>query len=68
MTQITGREVWWVLLYWFLPFFWAIDIALVFGKSIIFGILTFLFGIPLLILGFGDAEYQGPIMKGKDFY
>lgn len=68
-TQIAGRESWWTLLYWVFPPFWFIDLALIFGKTILYGILTVVFsGIPLLILAFGDAEYQGPVMKGKGFY
>ena len=51
-TQITGREAWWTLLYWILPILWFIDLGLVFGRSIIFGVITFLIsGIPLLFLG-----------------
>lgn len=67
MLQIVGREIWW-LVFLFIPglnFIWAVvislDIAKSFGKEIVWGlgliILPFIF-YPLL--GFGDAQYQGP--------
>jgi hypothetical protein len=71
ITQITGREVWWMALYIFIPFtviFAMIDLAISFGKSMVYGIVMGLIGIPLLLLGFGDAQYAGPVMKGKAFY
>lgn len=66
--QIAGRPGWWLLLF-FIPFvnivislLVAIDIAKSFGKDALYGvILLWLFGaIGYLILGFGDAQYQGP--------
>ena len=71
ITQITGREIWWLALYIFIPFtiiFAMIDLALSFGKSMVYGIVMGLIGIPLLMLGFGDDQYVGPVMKGKAFY
>lgn len=67
MCKIAGRPGWWVILL-LIPYlnliFWIIlmvDLAKSFGKSIAFAVgmilLSFIF-IP--ILGFGDAEYQGP--------
>jgi|TARA_R110002094_G_scaffold87666_2_gene91184 Family of unknown function (DUF5684) len=67
MCKIAGRPGWWVVLL-LIPYinfiFWIIvmlDLAKSFGKSIGFAVgmilLSFIF-IP--ILGFGDAEYQGP--------
>ena len=67
MCKIAGRPGWWVILM-LIPYinfiFWIIvmlDLAKSFGKSIGFAVgmilLSFIF-IP--ILGFGDAEYQGP--------
>jgi hypothetical protein len=71
ITQITGREIWWLALYIFVPFtviFAMIDLALSFGKSMVYGIVMGLIGIPLLLLGFGDDKYVGPVMQGKAFY
>ena len=71
ITQITGREIWWLALYIFLPFtviFAMIDLAMSFGKSMVYGIVMGLIGIPLLMLGFGDDQYVGPVMQGKTFY
>ncbi len=67
LLEIVGRPLWWVLLF-FIPivnFIVAIivyiDLAKSFGKSAAFGIgLLFLGIIFFPILGFGDAEYQGP--------
>ena len=67
LLEIVGRPLWWVLLF-FIPivnFIVAIivyiDLAKSFGKSAAFGIgLLFLGIIFYPILGFGDAEYQGP--------
>lgn len=67
MCKIAGRPGWWVILL-LIPYlnliFWIIlmvDLAKSFGKGIGFAVgmilLSFIF-IP--ILGFGDAEYQGP--------
>ncbi len=67
LLEIVGRPLWSVLLF-FIPivnFIVAIivyiDLAKSFGKSAAFGIgLLFLGIIFYPILGFGDAEYQGP--------
>ena len=65
--KIIGRPGWWLLLL-MLPFvsiiFWfivAIDLAKSFGKGTGFGIGIALLGFIFIpILGFGDAQYQGP--------
>ena len=68
LLKIAGRPGWWLLLY-FIPFVnliihfvVAIDVAKSFSKDTLYGIilLGFLASIGYLILGFGDAEYQGP--------
>jgi len=68
MLKIVGRPGWWLILF-FIPFanvivyfILAIDVAKSFGKDALYGIilLGFLSYIGYLILGFGDAEYQGP--------
>jgi hypothetical protein len=68
MTKIIGRPWWWLLLL-FIPIvnivvsiIMAIDLAQSFGKDATYGvILLWLFSIiGYLILGYGDAEYQGP--------
>lgn len=65
MLEIAGRPLWWVILL-LIPcvnlivgIILFIDIAKSFGKGAGVGILM-LFGIGWLILGFGDATYQGP--------
>jgi hypothetical protein len=68
LIQIAGRPLWWIILM-FIPcvslLVYAavcIDIAKSFGKGAGFGIgLCLLSPIFFPILGFGDAEYQGPI-------
>ena len=73
LTKIIGRPGWWVILF-FIPFvnlivsiIVAIDLAKSFGKDTAYGILLlWLFSIiGFLILGFGDAEYQGPAALQK---
>ncbi len=67
LMQIVGRPGWWLILF-FIPIvsfivyiIVYIDLAKSFGKSAAFGIgLLFLNIIFLPILGFGDAQYQGP--------
>ncbi|HIP70012.1 MAG TPA: signal peptidase I [Anaerolineae bacterium] len=68
MLKIVGRPGWWLILF-FIPFanvivyfILAIDVAKSFGKDALYGIilLGFLSYIGYLILGFGDAVYQGP--------
>ncbi len=68
LLKIAGRPGWWLILLliplvnvivWLLV---TIDLAHSFGKSTAWGvILLFLLnGLGLLILGFSDAQYQGP--------
>ena len=65
--KIVGRPGWWVILM-LIPFvnfiiaiILCIDLAKSFGKGVGFGIGIILLGIVFLpILGFGDAQYQGP--------
>ena len=67
MLKIVGRPWWWLVLM-FIPFVnfviaivVAIDMARSFGKGVGFGIgLILLTPIFYMILGFGDARYQGP--------
>ena len=67
LLQIVGRPIWWILLC-LIPivnivviFIVYIDLAKSFGKDVGFGIgLALLGAIFYPILGFGDAEYQGP--------
>jgi len=67
LLKIVGRPVWWILLL-FIPLVNIIiavivyvDLAKSFGKSTGFGIGLLLLGIIFFpILGFGDAEYEGP--------
>ena len=62
LTQICGRPAWWIVLYFITGIgglINAFDLALSFGKGLGWGVLN-LFGIGYLLLGFGDAEYQGP--------
>jgi hypothetical protein len=68
LLEIIGRPGWWLILF-FIPFvnfiiaiIVSIDLAKSFGKSAAYGIvLLFFFNvIGYLMLGFGDAKYQGP--------
>ena len=67
LCKIAGRPGWWLLLM-LIPLvnfvIWIIvslDVAKNFGKGAGFGIgIAFLSFIFLPILGFGDAQYQGP--------
>lgn len=71
LCKIAGRPWWWLLLL-LIPFvslviaiILMIDIAKSFGKGIGFAIgLIILSPIFFCILGFGDAEYQGPAAAG----
>jgi hypothetical protein len=68
MLKITGRPVWWLVLF-IIPIvslvvaiITAVDLAKAFGKGTGFGIgLAFLGFIFIPILGFGDAQYRGPV-------
>ena len=68
MLKIIGRPGWWLILF-FIPFvniaialIVSIDLAKSFGKSAVWGIILLFFfnAIGYLLLGFGDATYQGP--------
>ncbi len=67
LLEIAGKPLWWIILF-FIPFVSLVALVLVglaiarsFGKSDAFGIglglLAFIF---YPILGFGEAQYQGP--------
>jgi hypothetical protein len=68
LLQISGRSGWWTLLL-FVPYVGVItsivlcvSLARVFGKGVGFGIgLLFLPFVFVPILGFGSAEYIGPV-------
>lgn len=67
MLEIVGRPGWWILLFliplvnfviWIIV---ALDLAKSFGKDVLWGLGLIIFPyIFYLILGFGDATYQGP--------
>jgi uncharacterized membrane protein YhaH (DUF805 family) len=66
--EIVGRPGWWLILF-LIPFvnlvisiIVAIDLAKSFGKDTLYGVILLWFFniIGMLMLGFGDAEYQGP--------
>ena len=68
MLKIIGRPGWWLILF-FIPFvniaialIVSIDLAKSFGKTAVWGIILLFFfnAIGYLLLGFGDATYQGP--------
>ena len=68
LLQIVGRPWWWLLLMlipivnFIIAIIVYIDLAKSFGKGVGFGIgLLFLSFIFLPILGFGDAQYVGPV-------
>lgn len=68
MLKITGRPVWWLVLFiipvvsLIVAIITAVDLAKAFGKGTGFGIgLAFLGFIFIPILGFGDAQYRGPV-------
>lgn len=68
LLKLVGRPGWWLLLL-FVPFvnlvvaiIALLDLAKAFGKSTAFGVgLIFLAPIFIMILGFGDARYVGPV-------
>ncbi len=67
LLQIVGRPVWWIILMLIpianiiVAFIVYIDLAKSFGKDVGFGIGLVLLGVVFFpLLGFGDAEYQGP--------
>jgi hypothetical protein len=66
LLEIVGKPAWWLILF-LIPFVNIIiaiivyhNLSLSFGKGVGTTILMFVFGIGLLILGFGDAKYLGP--------
>lgn len=71
--KIIGRPWWWLLLMLIpivnlvVSIIVAIDLAKSFGKDALYGIiLLWIFSvIGFLILGYGDAEYQGPAAEQK---
>lgn len=70
LIQITGKPVWWIILF-LIPFvnyvflIWTINlVSKSFGKDVGFTLgLIFLSPIFWPILGFGKAEYKGPAAK-----
>lgn len=70
LLKIAGRPWWWLILY-FIPIvslvIWvvvSVDIAKAFGKGTGFGIgLALLPFIFFPVLGFSDAQYQGPVSR-----
>lgn len=68
--KIVGRPGWWVILM-FIPIvsiifaiILCVDLAKAFGKGIGFAIGIILLGFIFIpILGFGDAQYQGPVAE-----
>ncbi|WP_199753704.1 MULTISPECIES: DUF5684 domain-containing protein [Corallococcus] len=72
MLTIVGRPIWWMALFLLCPpagfiagIIMSIDLAKSFGKSTGFGIgIAFLGFIFIPMLGFGDAQYQGPAASG----
>jgi len=73
LLKIAGRPGWWLILYlipvvnWVISIVVSIDVAKAFGKSAAFGVVgLWLFSvIGYLMLGFGDATYQGPAPTGS---
>lgn len=67
LLEIIGRPGWWLILF-FIPFvnfvvqiIVSLELAKSFGRSLIYGLgLAFFPFIFYLILGFGDAQYEGP--------
>lgn len=71
MLQITGREAWWLILFFVpflnfvMPIILGIDMAKSFGKDALYGVLLLWLFAPIgyLVLGFSDAQYVGPAAK-----
>jgi len=67
MLKIVGRPWWWLILF-IIPIVGlivaivvSVDLAKSFGKSVLFGIGLALLGFIFYpVLGFGQAQYQGP--------
>ena len=72
MLEMIGRPLWWIVLL-FIPFVGIvaaviimIDFAKAFGKGAGFGVgLAFLPFVFYPMLGFGDAQYAGPVVAGQ---
>jgi hypothetical protein len=70
LLEIVGRPWWWLLLM-FIPcvgfvvgIIVCLDLAKSFGKDTLYGIGLILLGFIFFpLLGFGDAQYQGPSVK-----
>jgi hypothetical protein len=70
LLKATGRPMWWIVLF-FIPFvnlvvliILFIDLAKSFDKGAGYGIgLVFLPFIFFLMLGFGSAQYRGPVVQ-----
>lgn len=67
MLEIVGRPLWFIVLFliplvnFVVAVLVCIDLAKSFGKDALFGIGLFLLGFIFVpVLGFGDAQYQGP--------
>jgi len=67
LLKVAGRPWWWLILFLIpivsliIVIIVSIDVAKSFGKGVLFGIGLFLLAFIFYpILGFGDAEYQGP--------
>lgn len=68
LLKIVGRPWWWLILFiipivgFIITIIVSIDVAKSFGKGILFAVGLFLLSpIFYCILGFGKAEYQGPV-------
>jgi hypothetical protein len=70
ITQIVGREGWWVFVYWLVPVFgWFMvcyDLARSYGKDTGYAVGMFLLGVLFFpMLGFGkETRYVGPAAGG----
>jgi uncharacterized membrane protein YhaH (DUF805 family) len=71
LLKIVGRPGWWLILLliplvnFIVAIVIHVDLAKSFGKGVGFGLgLTFLGIIFYPLLGFGDAQYQGPSAAG----
>ncbi|MFB1480183.1 DUF5684 domain-containing protein [Corallococcus sp. RDP092CA] len=72
LLTIVGRPIWWLALFLLCPpagliagIIVSIDLARSFGKGTGFGIGIALLGFIFIpMLGFGDAQYQGPAAAG----
>jgi hypothetical protein len=73
LLRIVGKPTWWLVLFciplvnFFALIMVAMDLAKSFGKSKGFGMgLIFLGFIFYPLLAFGDAQYQGPAVEGRN--